>query len=122
MKVYSVQDRELIHFDFQLELLTVPFLLFKSLGTTLLLLQNHLSSTILLYNRILQVMMLRAKFDRIRIRINLLQRCVKIFCHFNNEFCYKIFISADFETTNFGRFFGVSANFRSNFLAQNQRK
>ena len=40
--------------------------------------------------RILQVMMLRAKFGKNRIRTNLLQRCYNNFCHFNNIFCYKI--------------------------------
>ena len=40
--------------------------------------------------RILQIMMLRVKFGRIRIRTNLLQRCDNNFYHFNDKFCYKI--------------------------------
>ena len=40
--------------------------------------------------RILQVTMLRAKFGRIRIRANLLQRFDNTFGHFDNKICYKI--------------------------------
>ena len=40
--------------------------------------------------RILQVMMLGAKFGRIIIRTNLLQRFDSNFGHFDNKICYKI--------------------------------
>ena len=40
--------------------------------------------------RIIQVVMLRAKFGRIKIKINLLQRFDYNFGHFDNKFCYKI--------------------------------
>ena len=44
----------------------------------------------ILHIRIHQVMMLRAKFGRIRIRTNLLQRWDNNFCHFSNKFWYKL--------------------------------
>ena len=40
--------------------------------------------------RIIQVVMLRAKFGRIKIRTYLLQRFDTNFGHFDNNFCYKI--------------------------------
>ena len=44
----------------------------------------------IIFIRILQVMMLRVKFGRIKISTNLLQRVDKIFGHFNNKFCHKV--------------------------------
>ena len=46
--------------------------------------------TLIVESRILQVVMLRAKFGRIKIRTNLLQRFDNNFGHFDNKFCYKI--------------------------------
>ena len=40
--------------------------------------------------RIIHVVMLRAKFSRIKISTNLLRRFDKIFCHFNNKFCHLV--------------------------------
>ena len=44
----------------------------------------------MLHNRIIQVTMLRAKFGRIKIRANLLQRFDNNFGLFNNKFCHKV--------------------------------
>ena len=44
----------------------------------------------ILHTRILQVVMLWAKFGRIKIRTNLLQRFNNNFGHFDKKFCYEI--------------------------------
>ena len=51
-----------------------------------------------MYVRILQVMVIRAKFSRIRIRTNLLQRCDNDFGHFSNIY---LSIKLSKRVTNF---------------------
>ena len=50
---------------------------------------ENVSYNDIITSRIIQVTMLRAKFGRIKIRTNLLQRFDNNFGHFDNKFCNK---------------------------------